>query len=92
MALAIITKFLGPSDTKEARIKATWLGGSVTVDCLSLDGSLGCEERYRQAAQELVDTINKGRAPASGVMWLMVDACGLAMPDQTGYAFGIELG
>ena len=91
MAQAIITKFLGPTHTKGARIKATWLTGSVTVDYHSLDGSLNCEGRNRQAAQALIDKINRERNPSAGLTWYLMDVRGLGMPDQTGYAFGIEL-
>lgn len=94
MAQAIITKFLGPTNTKGARIKAhTGLGNtssSVTIGYHSLEGSLSNENRYRAVAQELVDKINFESDQQSS-MWVLQEFKGLVMPKQEGYAFGMEL-
>lgn len=95
MAQAIITKFLGPTNTKGARIKAsTGLGNtasSATTDYHSLEGNLSNEERYRSVAQELVDKINSERSHMTTSMWVLQEFKGLAMPTGDGYAFGMEL-
>lgn len=94
MAQAIITKFLGPTNTKGARIKAsTGLGNtasSVTTGWDSLEGNLSNEERYRSVAQELVDKINS-ESDRHTSMWVLQEFKGLAMPTGDGYAFGMEL-
>ena len=47
---AIITKYIGPTDTKPSRIKATAAAGSITV---SYDHSLNIDGNHIAAAQEL---------------------------------------
>ena len=56
MPQAIITKFLGPTNTKGSRIKATSWRGSVTLPC---DHALDTVANYRAAALALCDKMNK---------------------------------
>lgn len=94
MAQAIITKFLGPTNTKGARIKASTglenAANSVTTGYHSMDGNLSNEERYRSVAQELVDKIN-AESDRCVSMWVLQEFTGLSMPSSDGYAFGMEL-
>lgn len=94
MAQAIVTKFLGATNTKGARIKArTGLGNaasSVTTGYHSLEVNLSNEERHRAVALALVDRINSERDRHSS-MWVLQEFTGLTMPAQDGYAFGMEL-
>lgn len=55
---AIQTKFLGPTNTKGSRIRATCWLTSVTVEW---DYSLSVEENHKAAIDALVDKLNKGR-------------------------------
>lgn len=59
---AIITKYLGPTDTKGSRFKAPCSAGSVTV---SYDYSLGSTENHQAAAQALCEKLGwtTDRAP-----------------------------
>jgi hypothetical protein len=50
MRQAIVTKFLGPTDHRGSRIKATAEAGSITV---SWDHGLGVEENHLKAATAL---------------------------------------
>ena len=50
MYQAIQTKFLGPTNTRPARVKAWAVAGSVTV---SWDYALGIDENHRAAAAAL---------------------------------------
>lgn len=56
MSQAIITKYLGPTNHRPSRIKATSWRDSVT---LPLDHALNAAENYRAAAQALCDKMNK---------------------------------
>lgn len=56
---AITTKFLGPTNTRGSRIKATCWLTSVTV---SWDHSLNVEDNHRNAINELIIKLNMGRA------------------------------
>ena len=49
---AIVTKFIGPTNTRGARIKATAYAGSIT---LSWDYALGTTGNHRAAALALAD-------------------------------------
>jgi hypothetical protein len=60
MSQAIITKYLGPTNHRPSRIKATSWRDSVT---LPLDHALNAAENYRAAAQALCDKINDGITP-----------------------------
>jgi hypothetical protein len=71
---AIITKFLGPTNTKGARIKATSWDGSITI-AYPYNGDVG----HIQAAQCL---IAKLQSPEDISMWRLG-----AMPDGSGFAF-----
>lgn len=92
MAHAIITKFLGPTNTKGARIKATSEYGSITVGYHSApDDKQGCEARNRWAAEQLIVKMNQERDLDLGI-WYLTEPDGLYMPDGTGYAFGACIG
>lgn len=49
---AIKTRFLGPTDTKGARIKASWSKGSLTIP---YPYEMGRQERHELAARMLFD-------------------------------------
>jgi len=51
----ITTKYLGPTNTKGSRIKASCEGGSITV---SLDYGVEIEQDYMKAAKALKDKMN----------------------------------
>ena len=57
MRQAIITKCLGPTNTRGTRIKATAAAGSVTVNW---DYSLGMDANHARAAKVLVDKFEWG--------------------------------
>jgi len=91
MAQAIITKFLGPTNTKGSRIKAASYDCTVTCDYYgAAEGGCSNEQRYRAVAQVLVDKMNSER-PRDGNQWVLQEFTGLGMPSEDGYAFGIEL-
>lgn len=74
MRQAIQTRFLGPTNTKPARIKATADAGSVTV---SWDHSKGIEDNHRAAALTLADkfawsrNLVGGSLPGSGYAFIV---------------------
>jgi hypothetical protein len=70
---AIVTKYIGPSNTKGSRIKATAAAGSVTI---SYDDSLNSENAHAKAAEALA---NKFGWPGH---WHMG-----GLPDDRGYCF-----
>ena len=76
---AIITKYLGPTNTRGSRIKATAWAGSVTV---SYDYSLDTVGNHKAAAQALCDKLNAD----NGFGAWMIESGG-EMPDGRGYAF-----
>ena len=70
---AIVTKYIGPSNTKGSRIKARAAAGSVTVH---LDHSLNIENSHAKAAEALANKFKWRGA------WYMG-----GMPDDAGYCF-----
>ena len=54
----ITTKFIGPTNTKGSRIKATCWLGNVTI---SWDYSLDVEANHHAAVSELVEKLNRKR-------------------------------
>lgn len=91
MAQAIITKYLGPTNTKESRIKATSYACSVTCGYHGvIESGVNAEQRYRAVAQVLVDKMNAERDRVSN-QWVLQEFTGLCMPSEDGYVFGIEL-
>ncbi len=70
---AIVTKYIGPSNTKGSRIKARAAAGSLTVH---LDSALNIENNHAKAAEALA---NKYKWRGN---WFMG-----GMPDDTGYCF-----
>ena len=90
MTQAIITKFLGPTKTKGARIKVTSAYGSITVGYHSApDVTQG--SCWSRAAAQLILKMNLERNSEQS-MWYLIGPDGLAMPDGTGYVFGARLG
>lgn len=75
---AIITKFIGPTDTRGARIKATASSGSVTV---GYPYELSGQECHRFAADALCEKL--GGRPAG---WDSSRLIGGGLPDGT-YCF-----
>ena len=60
---AIITKWIGPTNTKGARIKASASAGSVTI---GFPHELGLYERHEKAARALLDKLGWDFELASG--------------------------
>jgi hypothetical protein len=54
---AIQSKFIGPTNTRPARIKATCAAGSITI---SHPQDLSGQAAHRQAAQALLDKLHWG--------------------------------
>ncbi len=78
---AIVTKYIGPSNTKGSRIKAKAAAGSLTVHldfrrANSCDNALNIEDNHAKAAEAL----------ANKYKWRGVWYIG-GMPDDTGYCF-----
>jgi len=76
MRQAIVTKFIGPTNNRGSRIKATADAGSVTV---SYDHALGVEGNHRAAAEALalkygwpLDMVGGG-LPGSGYAFVYAD-------------------
>ena len=77
---AIVTKFLGPTNVRGSRVKATADAGSIT---LSWDHSLNVEENHRRAAEALRDKLgwnqpfygklHMGGLPGSGYAFVFED-------------------
>lgn len=81
---ALITKFLAPTNTKGSRVKVTgWLNSAI----YAWDYSLSVEENHANAARHYVYELNKERQ--GDFQWSVVG--GGRMPDDSGYAFLIEL-
>ncbi len=76
MRQAIVTRFFGPTDHRQARVKATAQAGSCTV---LWDYELGADENHRRAAEAL----------AARLGWFVddLDLAGGGLPDGKGYAF-----
>lgn len=70
---AIVTKFIGPTNTLGARIKAKASAGSVTMPW---DHSFSIEANHAKAAQTLADKLEWSGKWFQG-----------GMPDDTGYVF-----
>ena len=60
---AIITKFIGPTNVRGARIKATASAGSITI---GYPHELGLYERHEKAAHALLDKLGWDFELASG--------------------------
>jgi hypothetical protein len=70
---AIVTKYIGPTDTRGSRVKATAAAGSVT---LHWDSALNSESNHAAAAQALANKYG----------WRGAWYCG-GMPNDSGYVF-----
>ena len=70
---AIVTRYLGPTDRKGSRIKATAAAGSVI---LQLDHALNIEANHARTAKALADKFSWGGN------WFIG-----GMPDDSGYYF-----
>lgn len=57
MLQAITTRYLGPTNTKESRIKASAFGGSVII---ALDYALTTDENHAAAARALAEKFRWG--------------------------------
>ena len=78
---AIITKYLGPTNHRGSRIKATAWAGSVTV---SYDYSVDSGGNHKAAAQAVCDKLNNSPIIEEG-RWVIETWA--ATPDGRGYAF-----
>ena len=76
---AITTKYIGPSNTKGARIKATCDAGSITV---SYPHELSGQDVHAFAAMALVRKLGWDEANGYKGQWF-----GGALPSQAGYVF-----
>lgn len=81
MPQTIITRFLGPTNHRGSRIKATAWRASVTVP---YDYALG-DRSHAAAAEALCDKLT---ATGDGGFWRVI--LGAETPDATGFAFIIE--
>lgn len=63
MRQAIITKYLGPTNTKGSRVKASCEAGSVTV---AWDHELDVESNHRKAARQLQLKLNRNDSLVGG--------------------------
>jgi len=79
MRQAIVTKYLGPTDYRGSRVKATAQAGSMTVPW---DHALDPAENHRAAAFALAKRLGWARDPSWRTDWH-----GGALPNDTGYAF-----
>lgn len=66
MAQAITTKFIGPTNTKDSRIKASCWRASVIV---SYDHALNSDANHKAAIEALVNKLNDERSSDAYVMW-----------------------
>lgn len=83
---AITTKYLGPTNTKGSRIKATCWLKTVTV---SWDYALGVEDNHKAAIERLKGDLNLDRAnKGNSGSWRVVAVGALA---EKGYAGIIDL-
>ena len=82
MFQAITTKYLGPTNHRGARIKATCDGGSLTV---SRDYALNGADNHRQVATQLAESL--GWLDDRGTLTYRL--VGGALPKSKGYAFVI---
>ena len=80
MRQAIVTKYLGPTNFRGARVKATAYAGSLT---LAWDDALDVSDNHQRAADTLAKKLN-WLSPGNGATYTYV---GGSMPDDTGYAF-----
>ena len=95
---ALIVKFLSPTNTLGARLKATLMGKSKSVDyyaCIGeanrKEGAVSNVDVYTVAADELIKKINAEREGlALDCMWVLNDTA-LILPCDSGYAFGASL-
>lgn len=69
-------RYLGPTDTKGSRVKASWLDGHGTPVTLSMDYSCNVGEMEDRAAKVLVqralDELEATTGPAPGRRWQLV--------------------
>lgn len=81
---SIQTKFIGPTNTKGSRVKATCRLGSVT---LGWDHALNQKENHLEALQAMCDKMNDGRE--GDLKWFII-ATGESV-DGKGYTAIIDL-
>lgn len=84
MAIAITTKYFGPTNTKGSRVKVT---SSFSSKFVAWDDALDAEENHALAAAVYIHEVNKCRAGDLG--WTIVG--GGSLPDESGYAFILDL-
>lgn len=77
MAQAIITKFVGPTNTRGARIIAK-TGGGLNKETVSWNYEAGVEDNHREAAQHLMETMGWtgeliGGGLVEGYAWVIVN-------------------
>ncbi len=85
MGIAIHTKYIGPTNTKGARIKASCVRGRENLSVfVSFDYALGCEERHAKAVFALLAKFAPELAKDHKLY-----CCGSTM-DNLGYVFSIN--
>jgi len=85
MSIAIHTKYVGPTNTKGARIKASCVRGREKLSVsVSFDYALGCEERHAQAVFALLAKFAPELAKDHKLY-----CCGSTM-DNLGYVFSVN--
>lgn len=85
----ITTQYAGPTNTKGSRVMVkSWLKNkAVSWDC-----SQSSQDNHLDAAQKLVDELNKDRQQVEwmkDMFWTII--AGGSMPDGKGYAYIIDL-
>jgi len=66
---AIETKFLGPTNTRGSRVKATCWLKSITIEW---DHSYNVEDNHKRAIDTLVMSLNYDRKDEGGMAWKVV--------------------
>ena len=81
MRQAVVTKFLGPTNTRGSRVNAKCAAGSLTV---SWDHALSVDGNHASAAKALVEKLGWTCKSAEGYTGVWVAG---GLPDQTGNVF-----
>lgn len=85
MRQAIVTKFLGPTNTRGSRVKATAQAGSITLE---LDYARSREDNHRMAARVLANKLDwsgvwdGGWLPDGQGVFVQEDGEGVVVPKK----------
>lgn len=81
MRQAIVTKFIGPTDHRGSRVKATAAAGSITVNW---SYNLNTDQNHTHAARKLVEKLGWTRENAEGYAGIWK---GGGLPDESGNVY-----